>query len=230
MKKNNILNIALLQNKGKVSAATFVIILAVVLAVIGTVLVWQWISKSYNKPSIHADRKISSNIVLSRPRQNILDNTPNEAGFYNFSIIIPNVISRSGQPTLSEFRWLKDHGWRGIVDLRYTDDAKMKGFNELGFHYLALPIYENSVPTQQQAQEFLKFVTDSGNQPVHIHCHAGMGRTGLMAALYRYMVQGWPMDKAIRESRLFDGGVNPLQESWLKNWANSHLQENVSPQ
>ena len=99
------------------------------------------------------------------------------------------------------------------------DDAKLPGFNGLGFNYLHLPIADGHPPTEQQAEQFLAFVTNEANQPVHIHCRGGIGRAGVMIALYRYAVQGWSLDLAIQESRLFKGGISSLQEEWLKSWA-----------
>jgi len=180
---------------------------------------------SYAQPSGTSDASdlvLGHKIVYVGPRQNISFEAPGDSGFCSFAIPVTNIISRSGQPTINEFCWLKDHGWKSVVDLRISNDAKIQGFNELHFNYLVLPIVDNTAPSDQQAQKFLKFVTNPINQPVHIHCHAGIGRTGVMIALYRYMVQGWPMDKAISESRLFGGGVNQIQENWLKIWAKTH--------
>jgi hypothetical protein len=40
--------------------------------------------------------------------------------------------------------------------------------------------------------------------PWFVHCHHGSDRTGMMVAVYRAVVQGWPMDKAIDE--MINGG------------------------
>jgi protein tyrosine/serine phosphatase len=176
-----------------------------------------------------SDTYIGPEIIFSGPRQKVSPEMPDDPGFSSFATSIPNVISRSGQPTIIGFRWLKDHGWKGIVDLRVGgengqigDDTNIQGFNELHFNYLTLPIADGSVPSDQQAHKFLEFVTNPLNQPIHVHCRAGVGRTGLMIALYRYMVQGWPIDEAISESRLFSGGVNAIQKNWLERWAQAH--------
>jgi protein-tyrosine phosphatase len=130
---------------------------------------------------------------------------------------------------MSGFTWMKQNGWKGDVDLRVTgdhgdvaDDAKLPGFSALGLNYLHLEIIDGHAPTADQANQFLSFVTNPANQPVEVHCRGGYGRAGTMVALYRYAVQGWPMDQAIAESRLFSGGVSEAQKAWLLQWAKDH--------
>ncbi len=166
------------------------------------------------------------------PRMNLPQDTPHAYGFWSFSILDSGNISRSGQPRLAEFRWLRDRGWRSVVNLRVSDeydeigdDAEIPGFNELGFNYLHLPIPDGGAPSLEQAQAFLKFVTDPDNQPVEVHCRGGYGRTGTMIALYRYEVERWPMREAIAESRLYHGGIASSQERWLLIWAEAATSE-----
>lgn len=167
--------------------------------------------------------------ALIGPRMNILTSTPKAYGFWSFSVVDKNRISRSGQPLLSEFQWLKKNGWKSVIDLRtdgeykeIADDRKIKGFSDLKFNFLSLPIRDGGIPTTAQASQFLKFATNPANLPVHIHCRGGYGRTGTMVALYRYMVDHWTMPRAILESRLYLGGVDSTQQQWLLNWAKNH--------
>jgi protein-tyrosine phosphatase len=167
--------------------------------------------------------------VLIGPRVNLPAGAPKAYGFWSFAVIDGGKISRSGQPLMSEFGWLKKNGWKSVVDLRTDgeykeigDDRKPSGFKALGFNYLALPIRDGAMPTAKQAQQFLKFATDPANQPVEVHCRGGYGRTGTLIALYRYAVDGWTMPQAIKESRLFLGGIDSGQQKWLLSWAKSN--------
>lgn len=163
------------------------------------------------------------------PRGHTTSSTPVAYGFWSFSIVDQNKISRSGQPLLSEFKWLKDNGWKSVIDFRVDgeykevgDDQKIKGFSSLKFNFLSLPIRDGGVPTTDQANQFLKFVLNPNNLPVHIHCRGGYGRTGTFVALYRYTVDKWSMSDAIAESRLYRGGIDSAQEKWLIKWVHNN--------
>ena len=171
----------------------------------------------------------TSQPVLVGPRGNVATSTPKAYGFWSFAVLDNGKLSRSGQPLLSEFKWLKKNGWKSVVDLRVDgeykeigDDRRLAGFKNLKFNFLSLPIKDGGVPTVKQAQQFLQFVTDPKNQPVEIHCRGGYGRTGTLVALYRYVVDGWTMDQAIAESRLYDGGIDASQKQWLLNRVKNH--------
>lgn len=160
------------------------------------------------------------------PREGIPENAPKDYGLWSFAMPVQGVLSRSGQPLFSGFKWMKENGWKSVVDLRVDgergevgDDRKISGFNDLGLNFLSLPLVDGIPPTDEQAKQFIAFVTNQNNQPAHVHCRGGIGRAGTMVVLYRYAVQGWPLDKAIEESRAFQGGISDLQKKWLEKWA-----------
>lgn len=180
-------------------------------------------------PSVLPTPHASPVISFVGPRENIPKGAPSAYGFWSFAIPVSDVLSRSGQPLMSEFTWMKENGWKSVVDLRVSDDhgevaddSELPGFNELGFNYLHLGIIDGHAPTDVQAQQFLEFVTKPENQPVHVHCRGGYGRAGTAIVLYRYAVQGWPLDQAVAESRLFHGGISDAQLKWLTSWSKNH--------
>jgi protein tyrosine phosphatase (PTP) superfamily phosphohydrolase (DUF442 family) len=181
------------------------------------------------KPIASATTPTPPQIAFVGPRGNVPADAPKDYGFWSFAIPAPGALSRSGQPTLNDFQWLKNNGWKSDIDLRIdgdhnevSDDADIPGFNALGFHYLKIQMVDGAAPTDQQAEQFLTFATDPANQPVHVHCRGGIGRAGIMVALYRYAVQGWPLDQAIKESVLFQGGIDATQQKWFTKYAASH--------
>lgn len=182
------------------------------------------------QPKTITEENKSPEIALVGPRGNLPADAPSDYGLWSFAIPVPGVLSRSGQPTLSGFQWMKKNGWKSDIDLRIdgdhapevSDDALIPGFNELGFNYLKIQMRDGAAPTGQQAEQFLSFVTKPENQPAHVHCRGGIGRAGVMVALYRYAVQGWPVDKVLEEGKLFQGGVSDAQEKFLKKYAAEH--------
>ncbi len=140
----------------------------------------------------------------------------------NYGVVWEQKLSRSGMPSNdSGWRWLRSQGVKSVVTFRPQKDVD---YNKFGFqHVLRIPM-GGDPPTDQQAEEFLRFIQDPANQPVHFHCTAGKSRTGIMAALARYSIDGWPMQKALEEARLYRGGsdLSANRVAWLNNWAAKH--------
>jgi protein tyrosine/serine phosphatase len=92
---------------------------------------------------------------------------------------------RGKAPTTEGYRNLAAYGVTTIVDLRAESDITDRSelFEELGIEGISLPIRDGQSPSEEQVQRFLDIVGDSGGV-VFVHCGAGVGRTGVMAAAY----------------------------------------------
>jgi protein tyrosine/serine phosphatase len=141
----------------------------------------------------------------------------------NFGVVWEHKLTRSGMPNEdSGWTWLRGQGVRSVVTFRRENDVD---YANLGFrNTLHIPLSKRIFPTESQAERFLSFIQDSANQPVHIHCEAGRDRTGMMTALARYAVDGWPLERALAEARTYRGGkdLEDVRVEWLRTWVASH--------
>ncbi len=143
----------------------------------------------------------------------------------NFGVIEQGIVCRAAQPTDEQYRELADQGFQSVISFRKERGDEREFILGMGFkYYLYLDIEDENQPTDQQAEEFLSFVTDRRHWPILMHCKVGVGRTGTMAALIRYAVDGWPLEKALEEARAYRSGTDLVapQMQWLRRWAATH--------
>ena len=158
-----------------------------------------------------------------KPKHHEHHASANDGAMRNFGVVWEHKLTRSGLPnTDSGWVWLRSQGVRSIVTFREEHDVDYAG---LGFaNVLQIPLSSDTYPTEAQAQRFLAYIQDPARQPVHIHCKAGRDRTGMMAALARYAVDGWPLADALTEARRYRGGkdLESARIEWLEAWAAKH--------
>ena len=63
-----------------------------------------------------------------------------------------------------------------------------------------IPITDGTPPEVNQVIEFLQVLAEPGASRTYLHCEAGKGRTGVMAACYRMAVMGWSSQDAQLEA------------------------------
>jgi protein tyrosine phosphatase (PTP) superfamily phosphohydrolase (DUF442 family) len=104
---------------------------------------------------------------------------------------IPNLMAvddrlwRGGAPATEGYEALAGAGVRTVIDLRAeaSTDADARMLRRLGVDLVRIPIRDGQAPTTEQVAAFLKTVDESSGK-VFVHCGAGVGRTGTMAAAY----------------------------------------------
>jgi len=106
---------------------------------------------------------------------------------YGFGWIIPGRLAAMAGPDGSpdDFEELKALGIGALVNLTRSDWPPQL-IAASGLRYLHLPIGDLEPPGQGQVDEFVTFCDESMRQgrAVAVHCLAGKGRTGTMAACY----------------------------------------------
>jgi protein tyrosine phosphatase (PTP) superfamily phosphohydrolase (DUF442 family) len=131
---------------------------------------------------------------------------------------VSDTLYRSAQPTAAGMQRIKERGIRTVISLRtFHSDRDKIGQTGLGYEHIHMKSWHAE---QEDAEEFLRIVTDPKRTPILVHCQHGADRTGAMCALYRIVVQGWSKKEALHEMR--EGGFG-FHEVWfnLLLWINS---------
>ncbi len=125
------------------------------------------------------------------------------AGVSNYTRVDATVACAGATP-VQALHDLKKSGFVSVINFRMPEEP---GANieeskataaKVGLKYIHLP---HRTPTSEIAEAFLKAVADPANQPVYIHC-ASANRVGAMWFIKRVKLDGWDVDRAMKEAEL----------------------------
>jgi len=123
---------------------------------------------------------------------------------------IPNLhrvsasLYRSAQPTAEGMQNLQQMGIETVVNLRaFHSDRNEIGATGLGYEHIYMKAWH---PERTEVVRFLQIVVNPKRTPVLVHCLHGADRTGTMCALYRFAVEAWTREEALRE--MTEGGFH----------------------
>ena len=119
----------------------------------------------------------------------------------NFSWMIEKKLAGSALPTsIDEVHWVIDQGVKSIVTIREEplDDSWVKNVN-----YLHVKSNDMGVPEFDDLGSAVDFIHRriTNNEPVMVHCLAGLGRTGTILACYLVKYQNVSADEAMEKVR-----------------------------
>jgi hypothetical protein len=120
------------------------------------------------------------------------------AGAPNLFLVAPNFY-RSAQPTAEGFRALSEQfGVKTAISMRanHSDAPLVRG---TGIRTARFPTNTWSIDRASVIGALRVLRREAQSGVVLLHCQHGADRTGLVAALYRVLYQGWNKEDAIKE-------------------------------
>lgn len=130
---------------------------------------------------------------------------------------------RGAQPMPGDFKALADLGIKTIIDLRGDPtDYEKSAVEAAGMKYINIPMSGYKTPKDTDLIAFLKLANDPETGPFYVHCKAGIHRTGVAGAVYRFTKYGWNYDQVYTEMKNYDfstGLVHGSFKSYVKDYA-----------
>lgn len=129
----------------------------------------------------------------------------------NFSVVEQGILYRCGEGrTFQIENTMRKHHIKTILCLRKVrnleSEKQLAGRQDVNFIYQ--PIDTGKPIPEKYYLDFLKMTQDPNQTPLLVHCAMGRHRTGFFCALYRMVIDNWPLDKALKEMESFGFDLN----------------------
>jgi len=139
-------------------------------------------------------------------------------------LCVDEKVATGGQPTDAAYAKLAANGYRAVLNLRTASEGvdlkhEQEVVEKAGLRYVNIPVVSSS-PKPEQAEEFIKAVKNSDNQPMLIHCGSA-NRVGAFLMIYRVVELGWPEDKALEEATRV-GLTSPVLKKFAQEYIATH--------
>ena len=102
-----------------------------------------------------------------------------------------------------DLRFLKKAKIGAILSL-VEEEPQLENYKESGFLTLHVPVEDFNAPTMEQIENCVRFINE--HPPIYVHCYAGYGRSGTIAAAW-LIRQGMSAHEAIRVIRRLRPGA-----------------------
>jgi tyrosine-protein phosphatase SIW14 len=135
---------------------------------------------------------------------------------------------RGAQPEQDDYQSLKALGVKTVIDLRNDPtDYEKSSVEALGMHYVNIPMSGWKYPKAEDIESFLKLANDPATGTFYVHCKAGIHRTGIAGAAYRFTKYNWGYDQAYKEMKNYNFSAG-LVHGKLKDFVEDYAKKTTS--
>jgi protein tyrosine/serine phosphatase len=141
-----------------------------------------------------------------------------------FGVVEPGKIYRGGEQEAGPYRRIiEENGIRAIVTCMgenpdsHHEQLETRLVEEFDLGQLRFPMPGDGRGTFNRLEAAAAAIADPENQPVFLHCAAGVHRTGATIAVYRMKYCGWDLNRALAE----------LRENWIEDDRYATLSEHL---
>ncbi len=147
------------------------------------------------------------------------------ANQFRFSWIDENIAGFAFPHSEEQIKFLSKQGINIIISLS-REPLNKKIAKKYGLEVVHLPIIDFSIPNDSILKRFIEIVDDSIKQDkkIGVHCKYGIGRTGLMLAIYLIEFKNMSPEQALRKIReLRPGSVESFEQiNYLLKYKKTH--------
>ena len=146
----------------------------------------------------------------------------------NFHPITSGEAYRSAQLDQDELEYyIKEYHIKSILNLRgqhpdaswYLDELTVS--SEQNVKHYDVGLSDSQEPTREDAQRLIE-IFKSAPRPILIHCKAGADRAGLVAAMWKVIVDQEPKSEAVKQLSILYGhlpvGKTTAMDRFFQNW------------
>ena len=145
-------------------------------------------------------------------------------GVTNFAQV-ETTVACAGATTPGSVAGIKKMGFASIINLRLASEAgadidgEAAAAKAAGITFVHIP-FNGSAPDPAVADQFMKTITEPGNQPAFIHCASG-NRAAAMWLIKRVLIDKWDNDRALEEAGQL-GSISPVMKTFALDYIQAH--------
>lgn len=138
---------------------------------------------------------------------------------------------RSAQPAPHNIRAMAGKGVRTIVNLRGQRVCgsywlERRACERYGIRLVDFQIRSRAAPSKEELRQ-IRELFERIEYPMLMHCKSGADRAGLMSVLYRFLVDGIPLEKAKDELSWRYGHIRQAETGILDAFFEQYLADNA---